>query len=87
MHRYIFCIPMRQYILRVLIAGDILVNVIVGGKLHETLSASAWLGEQQGKILPCFFRPVIDFLFYPFEKNHCSQAYHSEVNRFVRSML
>lgn len=69
-----------DYILRVLIAADITLNVVLGGKLGETLSASAWLGEQQGKFFPCIFRPIIDFLFWPFERNHCSKAYHSKLN-------
>jgi hypothetical protein len=38
------------------------------------------LGEQQGKFFPCIFRPIIDFLFWPFERNHCSKAYHSKLN-------
>lgn len=68
----------RLYILRVLIAGDRLVNVILGGKLNETLSASAWAGEQQGKFFPCIFRPIIDFIFWPVERDHCLQSYRAE---------
>ena len=56
-----------KYILNVLIAIDQLVNALIGGYPDETLSASAWLGEQQGKFFPCIFRPLIDFLFLPIE--------------------
>jgi hypothetical protein len=67
-----------KYILNVLIAIDQLVNALIGGYPDETLSASAWLGEQQGKFFPCIFRPLIDFLFLPIERNHCANAYFSE---------
>ena len=71
-----------KYILNLLIALDQLVNTLIGGYPDETLSASAYLGEQQGKFFPKLFRPVIDFLFLPFEKNHCRQAYMAELNRW-----
>jgi hypothetical protein len=70
----------RDYILRVLIAADITLNVVLGGKLGETLSASAWRGEQEGLFFPCVFRPVIDFLFWPIERDHCRRAFESEYN-------
>lgn len=73
-----YILIVRDYILRILIAADRTLNVILGGKLNETLSASAWLGEQQGLFFPCIFRPVIDFLFWPIERNHCRLAYESE---------
>lgn len=69
---------MGRYILNILIALDQLVNAMIGGYPDETLSASAWLGEQQGKIIPCIMRPVIDLLFWPIERDHCSKAYHAE---------
>lgn len=75
---------MLRYILNILVSLDITLNAILGGKLYETLSASAWLGEQQGKILPCFFRPVIDFLFRPFEADHCHRTAEAEARLFQR---
>ena len=75
---------MLRYILNILVSLDITLNAILGGKRYETLSASAWLGEQQGKILPRFFRPVIDFLFRPFERDHCRNVYEAEVRLFQR---
>lgn len=71
---------MKRYAMNVLIALDQLVNTLIGGYPDETLSASAWLGEQQGKIVPSIMRPVIDFLFWPFERDHCSKAFHAEYN-------
>lgn len=73
---------MKRYILNVLIAIDQLVNVLIGGRPDETLSASAWLGERKGYFFPKIFRPVIDFLFRPFEKDHCRLAYEAELNRW-----
>lgn len=71
---------MGRYILNILIALDQLINTMVGGYPDETLSASAWLGEQQGKLIPCIMRPVIDFLFWPMERDHCKRAFESEYN-------
>jgi hypothetical protein len=71
----------KQYILNVLIAFDQLVNALVGGAPDETLSASAWKGETQGRTVPRFFRKLIDALFYPFQKDHCREAYEAELRR------
>ena len=39
------------------------------------------LREQQGKIIPSIMRPVIDFLFLPFEREHCMRSYCAEMRR------
>lgn len=75
---------MRRYILRVLVAGDRFLNVVLGGKIDETLSSSAWYGEQQGKIFPRIFRPVIDFIFWTLarESDHCRAQFEYESQRY-----
>ena len=74
-----------RHILNILISADITLTAILGGKRYETLSASAWLGEQQGKILPSFFRPIIDLLFLPFDgRGHCQKSFESEERLFQR---
>ena len=73
----------KQRLLNVLIAVDQLVYVLVtfgAGCPDETLSAAAWRTEQSGRIGGKIFRPIIDFLFSPLEKNHCKSAYESEIN-------
>lgn len=70
-----------RYALHLLIAIDQLVNALIGGFPDETLSAAAYSGELQGKILPRFFRPFIDLLFMPFESDHCRKAYEAERKR------
>ena len=71
---------MSGYILRVLIAIDQLANALIGGAPDETLSASAYIGEVQGKLLPRFFRPLIDWAFGLLgQHDHCRMAYFSEV--------
>lgn len=69
---------MLRYILNVLIAADQLVNTLIGGYPDETLSAAAWLGERDGKLGGRIFRPIIDALFLPFERDHCKRAFESE---------
>ncbi|OXE36894.1 MAG: pseudouridine synthase [Phenylobacterium zucineum] len=67
-----------NYILRVLIALDQLINVVIcNGEPDETMSSVAYRMEQQGRFWG-FMRPVIDLLFRPFQKDHCRLAYESE---------
>lgn len=67
-----------RYLLNILIAIDQMMNALIGGAPDETLSASAYLGEREDKILAKIARPIIDFLFRPFEKEHCKKAFHAE---------
>lgn len=69
---------MLRYVLNILIALDQLINTLIGGYPDETLSASAYLGEREGKFFGRIFRPVIDFLFLPFEHSHCQRAFETE---------
>ena len=48
------------------------------GHPDETLSAAAWRTEQSGKLGGRIFRPLIDFMFLPLERDHCRKAYESE---------
>ncbi len=73
---------MKQRILNLLIALDQLAWVIVTlgkGKPDETISAALWRMEQQGKIAGRIFRPMVDALFRPLERDHCRQSFESEV--------
>ena len=75
---------MKQRILNILIAIDQLLWVIFTlGKGHpdETISAALWRMEQEGKIAGRIFRPLVDLLFRPIEKDHCHLAWLSEVQR------
>ena len=72
---------MRQRTLNVLIALDQLVYVLLtlgAGSPDETLSAAAWRTEQSGKLGGRIFRPLIDLLFMPIERDHCRKAYEAE---------
>ena len=72
---------MRQRTLNVLIALDQLAYVLLtlgAGSPDETLSAAAWRTEQAGKLGGRIFRPVIDLLFCPLEREHCRNAYEAE---------
>jgi len=68
---------MSSYIIRVLVAIDILLMAILGGKRNETLSACAWSLEQDGKLLGLIFRPLIDLVFF-LEPYHCFITYSKE---------
>ena len=72
---------MRQRLLNLAVAIDQLAYVLLtlgAGSPDETLSAAAWRTEQTGKLGGRIFRPLIDLLFRPFEREHCRKAYESE---------
>ena len=72
---------MKQRLLNTAIAIDQLMYVLLTlgeGSPDETLSAAAWRTEQAGKLGGRIFRPVIDLLFLPLERNHCYRAYMAE---------
>ena len=72
---------MRQRTLNVLIALDQLLYVLLtlgAGHPDETLSAAAWRTEQTGKLGGRIFRPLIDLMFLPFQRDHCLKAHQSE---------
>ena len=69
---------MKQYLLNVAIALDQLINALRGGSPDETLSAAAWRTEQKGRLLGRIFRPLIDLLFLPLERDHCHKSFESE---------
>ena len=72
---------MKQRTLNVLIALDQLAYVLLtlgAGHPDETLSAAAWRTEQSGKLGGRIFRPVIDMIFWPIERDHCRRAYEAE---------
>lgn len=71
---------MAHYIKQNLIAIDQLVNTLLGGYADETLSSRAYRTEVKGRIMGKIMRPVIDFIFF-FDKDHCYNAYVSELNR------
>jgi hypothetical protein len=74
-------VTMRARILNFLIALDQLAYVILtlgAGHPHETLSAAAWRTERKNRLLGIAFRPLIDLLFRPLERDHCRKAYEAE---------
>lgn len=75
-------IEFKKRVLNLLIALDqFLFCLLTLGKSHpdETASAAAWRLEKEDKWQGKLFRPFIDFLFLPIEKNHCFLAWQSEV--------
>ena len=66
-------------ILQVLIACSQLLNtVLLGGYADESTSSHSYRMEQAGSKIGKCFRIFIDFLFLPFSKEHCKNAWESE---------
>lgn len=75
---------MKQRLLNLFTAFDQLAYVLVTlgyGYPDETLSSAAWRSEQNGRIFGRIFRPLIDALLRPIEREHCYQAYLAERRR------
>lgn len=69
-----------SYPLRLLLAIDQLLNVLIcNGEPDETMSSAAYRMERDGRFWG-FMRPVIDTLFW-FQLNHCRCAYEAELLR------
>ena len=71
----------KNYLYHVLVALDQLINALLAGHADETLSSRAWRAYVKGKIFGKIFKPLIDGLFFLFEKDHCYNAYMSELSR------
>lgn len=66
------------------IAVDQLVHVVITlghASPDETLSAAAWRLEQKGALAGKVLRPIIDAVFWVFERDHCRLAFEAEMNR------
>ena len=75
---------LRARLLNILIALDQFVYVLLTlghGSPDETLSAAAyrlWLRDQIGGR---YFKPLIDLLFLPLQRDHCKRSYRAELER------
>ena len=63
---------------QILVAIDQFVNTLMGGMADETLSARAWRNHLRGR--RSWPVKIIDALFF-WQKDHCREAYESEVER------
>jgi len=75
---------MTARILRILVALDIFVFALLTlgvAKRNETISSAAWSLELDGKWQGKLFRPIIDWLFSPLQKDHCLNAWLTEQSR------
>lgn len=72
-----------SYWTQVALAVDCLLNAILGGWYHETLSSRAWRAWVKAKVFGRFFRPLIDVLFIwqSWKLNHCQRHHEEEVHR------
>ena len=72
---------MKQRIFSILIAFDVFAfSLITFGhaRRNETASSAAYRLEQQGDWQGKLFRPLIDWMFAPLQKDHCFKAYLQE---------
>ncbi len=75
---------MRRRLLNLLIAIDQLIYVLLTmghGSPDETMSAAAYRLWLLDKLAGRYFKPAIDLLFLPMERDHCRHAYLSEMDR------
>ena len=75
---------MRRRLLNILIALDQLIYVLLTlghGSPDETMSAAAYRLWLRDKPAGRYFKPAIDLLFLPIQRDHCRHAYLSEMDR------
>ena len=65
---------------QILIAFDQLLNALSGGYADETLSSRVWRLYIKNKLSGRILKPIIDSIFF-WQKDHCYNAFMSEVNR------
>lgn len=61
-----------DYFDRLGITLDVLINVILGGKLDQTVSLRCALAARDNKPLGCFFCKLLNYLV---EKDHCEKQF------------
>lgn len=77
---------MKNYLKRVSIQFSILINVLLGGRLNQTLSATQWQRKRDGKLHLVW---LIDRIFYK-DIEHCMEAWikwqiiHTSVNNSTK---
>lgn len=70
----------KTYTFNILIATDQLANTVFNGLPDETISSRMYRASKHSKCANVA-RKVLDFIFSPWGKNHCQEAYESEINR------
>lgn len=72
-----------QWHVEVLLALDCLLNAVLRGWHHETLSSRAWRAWGNRKAFGRIFRPLIDVLFVwqSWRLDHCKRHHEAEVAR------
>lgn len=67
----------RRYLLRVLIAGDQLLNTLAGGDPDETISDSLHRHNTEGAKFACVLCRFLDL----FERDHCRKSWLRGIKR------
>lgn len=73
---------MGNYLLTILIAFDQMVNTLIGGSPHETLSSVAFRMHRDGRRWG-FMMYIINGIFF-FQPRHCAQAYADDRARVLK---
>ena len=71
-------------ILQIAISIDQFANAVLGGDVDETLSSRAYRMQQRKQPFWGWTATAIDLLFF-WQKDHCKNAYESELKRKIPS--
>lgn len=80
---------LRQYLINVLYAGDVLLNAMIGGDPRETISSRAGKGREARKPLHTAIANIIDWVFWVVfrEREHCLMAINNRPDTHSISTL
>lgn len=71
----------RRHLFQVSVALDQLANTLLGGWADETISSRINRNAERGYWYAKFMRCVLNLVLTPIKRNHCQQAYLSEITR------
>lgn len=70
------------YLYNVLAGFDQFANALLGGDKDQTISARIWQAVRERQVWAVYVaRPVVDSLFWPWERDHCRRAYEADPER------
>jgi hypothetical protein len=61
---------MTTYVLRLLLVVDLLINTLLGGRPHQTISGRVGIKARDGVVWARILQAIIDTLFF-FDPQHC----------------
>lgn len=70
-----------SYLYNVALSFDCFVNALFNGSFRESLSSRCYRLSKQGFWYAKVFEKVLNFIFSPWDKEHCKESYEAALAR------